>query len=56
MHVTETCIEIQLQELLDHTASRLYKYLAEVIETCTQEEEKNLELILKWGCDGSFMN
>lgn len=51
--VTETHIGVQLQSLLDHTSSRLYKYLAEVIETCTKSERENLELILKWGCDGS---
>lgn len=53
IRVTETCIEIQLQGLLDHTTSRLCKYLAEVIESCTEEERQNMELISKWGCDGS---
>lgn len=51
--VTETCAEIMLQDLLDHTASRLCKYVEEVIETCAEEESKNLELVTKWGCDGS---
>lgn len=51
--VTETCADIILQDLLDHTSLRLCKYLAEVIETCTVEEKNNLQLITKWGCDGS---
>ncbi|XP_050514918.1 uncharacterized protein LOC126890114 [Diabrotica virgifera virgifera] len=53
IHVTETCSEIRLQALHDHTTLRLHKYLAEVIETCSQEEKQNLTLICKWGCDGS---
>lgn len=53
IRVTETCIEVQLQALLDHTVSRLMKYLTEVIESCTKKEKENLEIILKWGCDGS---
>ena len=53
IQVTETCIDIQLQGLLNHTASRLHKYLEEVIKTLSKEEMENLELISKWGCDGS---
>ncbi|KAK2577042.1 hypothetical protein KPH14_000893 [Odynerus spinipes] len=54
MRVTETCAEIQLQALLDHTISRLFVYLEEVIEkNCTEDEKQNLELITKWGCDVS---
>lgn len=53
MRVTETCAEVHLQDLLNHTASRLCKYLEDVFETCTPEELKNMELITKWGCDGS---
>lgn len=53
IHVTESCSEIRLQALLDHTALRLHRYLAEVIETCSVEEKQNLTLICKWGCDGS---
>lgn len=53
MLVTETCVEVRLQDLLNHTVTRLCKYLQEVLENCTQEELKHLELITKWGCDGS---
>ncbi|CAI6352431.1 unnamed protein product [Macrosiphum euphorbiae] len=51
--VTETCSEVQLQALLDHTALRLYKYVEEVVKTCSEEEKKNMVLLSKWGCDGS---
>ncbi|CAI6377795.1 unnamed protein product [Macrosiphum euphorbiae] len=51
--VTETCSEVELQALLDHTASRLYKYVTEVVNTCSEEEKQNMVLISKWGCDGS---
>lgn len=51
--VTETSAEIKLQDLLDHTISRLCIYLEEVLKNITEEERKNLELITKWGCDGS---
>jgi len=53
MKITETCAEVNLQDLLDHTSIRLCKYLEEVIENLTEEEKHNLELISKWGCDGS---
>lgn len=42
--MTETCSEIQLQVLLDHTALRLYKYVAEVVETCSEEQQQNMVL------------
>lgn len=32
--VHETCSEIRLQSLLDHTALRLYTYLSEVVDMC----------------------
>lgn len=53
VRVTETCVEVVLQDLLDHTAERLCLYLEEVLQNCTTEELENLELISKWGCDGS---
>lgn len=53
MTITETCAEVNLQDLLDHTSLRLCKYLEEVIENLTEEEKHNLELLSKWGCDGS---
>lgn len=53
IRVTETCAAVILQNLLNHTCIRLCKYLAPVLETCTDEEKINLQLITKWGCDGS---
>lgn len=53
MRVTETCCEINLQDFLDHTFTRLCEYLAEVLPTLNVEEKNNLELLSKWGCDGS---
>lgn len=51
--VTESCSEIKLQDILDHTATRLCEYLDEVLESIPMQERTNLELISKWGCDGS---
>lgn len=53
MRVTETCAEVKLQDLFNHTSLRLCKYLEPVIETISEEEKANLQLIIKWGCDGS---
>lgn len=51
--VTESCAEVSLQELLNHTSQRLVLYLDDVLNTITTEEKASLELIYKWGCDGS---
>ncbi|KAK9708261.1 hypothetical protein QE152_g27296 [Popillia japonica] len=51
--VTASCAEVNLQHLLDHTVTRLLKYLEEVIRTLNQDDRKKLILISKWGCDGS---
>lgn len=51
--VSETLAEVKLQSLLDHSVSRLCKYLEEVLYVIDFEETQNLELIWKWGCDGS---
>lgn len=51
--VTETGFEVELQALLNHTASRLCEYLKEVIDTLSVFEKQHLALISKWGCDGS---
>lgn len=53
MTVTETCVEVKLQDLLNHTSLRLRKYLELVIETISEQEKASLRLIIKWGCDGS---
>jgi hypothetical protein len=53
IHVTESCAEVNLQDLLDHTSLRLCQFLDEVFHRLSEEEKCNLELLLKWGCDGS---
>ncbi|RVE44545.1 hypothetical protein evm_010791 [Chilo suppressalis] len=52
-HVTETCAEVLVQNLMDHTASRLIQHLGEAVEGLNEEEKRSLILISKWGCDGS---
>ena len=51
--VTETCAEVKLQHLLNHTVTRLLTYLQDILIDLTQEERDTFELISKWGCDGS---
>lgn len=51
--MTATCAEINLQDLLNHTAIKLLMYLEELIQNLNKTECETLELISKWGCDGS---
>nr|XP_022901971.1 uncharacterized protein LOC111414763 [Onthophagus taurus] len=51
--VTETCAEVELQKLMDHTASRLISHLKDAVEPLNNDEKQSLTLISKWGCDGS---
>lgn len=51
--ITETKAVVNLQDILDHTASRLSTYLEDVLKSLALEETHNLQLISKWGCDGS---
>lgn len=51
--ITSTCAEVDLQALLDHTASRLIQDLEEAVKTLNEHEKSSLVLISKWGCDGS---
>lgn len=51
--ITESCAEVKLQALLDHTAERILFLQREVIDTFTMENVRNMHLICKWGCDGS---
>ncbi|KAL4708238.1 hypothetical protein ACJJTC_013807 [Scirpophaga incertulas] len=51
--VTETAAEVNLQDLLNHTVTRLLTYLKENLSNLTEEQLGSLELIYKWGCDGS---
>lgn len=53
INVTESGFAVRLQALLDHTVTRLCAYLKEVIDTLSESEKENLQLITKWGCDGS---
>lgn len=53
IHVSEDCAEVKLQAVIDHTAERLLKYLEEVLSTLKDNECNTLNMICKWGCDGS---
>ena len=50
INVTETCAEIPLQDLIDHTVKRLCTVQEDCLQTC---DERTLDIICKWGCDGS---
>lgn len=52
-HVTETSAEVDIQALVNHTAQRLLESLQEVLCLLTDEERNSLNMICKWGCDGS---
>lgn len=51
--VSETVAEVKLQDLVDHTTSRLCKYLEPGLQQYVQGRDTDLTLIYKWGCDGS---
>lgn len=51
--VTETCAEVKLQSLLDHTCERIIKIQDEVVSVLDPKITSNLRCIFKWGCDGS---
>lgn len=53
--VSETCAEINLQDVLNHTAQRLFLSLTEVLQNLQLhgEEDNKFILVCKWGCDGS---
>lgn len=51
--ITDTCAEVNLQSLMDHTVQRLMLYLEDVIEVLSDEEKQRMMLISKWGSDGS---
>lgn len=53
LRITATCAEMNLQTLLDLTATRLSKFLEEVLVTLNENERHLLKIISKWGCDGS---
>ena len=51
--VSESCAQIELQALLDHTTSRIIQLQADVIDTLNPEILQKLVLHCKWVCDGS---
>ncbi|GAB0095784.1 hypothetical protein DMENIID0001_112060 [Sergentomyia squamirostris] len=51
--ITEVSAEVSVQALLNHTTERLIESLEPVIKECTDHERSNLELICKWGSDGT---
>lgn len=53
IRITATCVESDLQCLMNLTVRRLSLYLEEVLMTLNEVERNNLQIICKWGCDGS---
>jgi len=55
INVNEISASIPLQQLLDHTTSRLYEILdfSQYNNTFKNSENCEVEFIFKWGCDGS---
>ena len=51
--VSETCAEVKLQSLLDHTSRRIMEMQSEGIDQLDIELLQKFTLILKWGFDGS---
>lgn len=51
--VTEKSAEVNLQDLLDHTAKRIIEVQEEVLSHVDEDVLSQLILISKWGCDGS---
>jgi len=52
-NITETGVKIKLQNLLDHTASRILQIQNVVPVNFEKEQSVSLRLITKWGCDGA---
>ncbi|KAK9732328.1 dsRNA-gated channel SID-1 [Popillia japonica] len=52
-NITDTYAEINLQDLLDHTAERLILHLQDIVITLSENERATMQLLTKWGCDGS---
>jgi hypothetical protein len=51
--ISKTCAEIKLQNLLNHTASRLILTQSDVLKSLPYDAVKELYLYCKWGCDGT---
>lgn len=51
--VPETCVEVDLQVLVEHAVVRFVFYLSDMLEIMTSNELASLELVYKWGSGGS---
>jgi hypothetical protein len=51
--IQESLVEVDLQALLDKTASRIIMAQKNVIDIFLDDTSKEFVLISKWGCDGS---
>lgn len=51
--VTESSAEVELQSLLDHTASRILQSQKDVLDRVPNDSLDKISLIGKWGFDGS---
>ncbi|KMQ83716.1 dna-mediated transposase, partial [Lasius niger] len=51
--ITEKCVSVNLQDLLNHTCSRIMQ-MEDVLAALTKSKtQRNLILTSKWGCDGA---
>jgi hypothetical protein len=50
---TESVASVKLQSLLNHTVQRILKAQSDVIESLPVDKRHDLQLICKWGCDGT---
>lgn len=53
IRITESSAEVQLQALLDHTVERILLVQNVLIQRLTPDNVRKMDLICKWGCDGS---
>lgn len=51
--IKEKGVEIDLQHLLAHTASRIINISNVTLPEIPQNGEGSLRLVVKWGCDGA---
>ena len=51
--ISETCAEVQLQSLLNHTGTRILEIQNDVLDRMDEHVLGNLMLVVKWGFDGS---
>lgn len=52
--INETCAEVKLQALLDHTCKRILFTQTDVIKSLAPESVARMSLFCKWGCDETF--